>query len=295
MDRPRLAGVAAEQAGVFTRAQARAAGWSSGQVRRRVARGEWRVVLGAGLTGRPGPDPGTTRAWAAALTCPAAIVSHHTAGLLWGLDLPVDDLLHVTDRAPARRRTGLVVHTRAVADDDIEVLIGLAVTSASATVVDCASVLTYEQGLRLVTSAYRTRLLTPAEFVRRVHAAAGRHGAPRLARLARACASDAWSVAEVVAHDVLRRGGVTGWAANVPLHDERGLIGIVDLLFERERLVVEIDGRAFHGAAQQQHDRERQNRIVCAGYRILRFSLADLLHRPGHVLALVRAELAAVA
>lgn len=295
VDRPRLAAVAAGQAGVFTRTQARAAGWSPGQIRRRLARGEWRAVLGAGLTWRPLPDPAVTRAWAAALTWRTSTISHQTAGALWGLDVPADDRVHISDRAPARPRPGVVVHTRPVPDDDVGVLIGLAVTSPAATVVDCASVMSYEAGLRVVTSAYRKRMLTPAELTSRVHASVGRHGAPRLARLARACCSDAWSVAEVVAHELLRRSGLSGWTANVPLHDEQGLIGIADLVFERERLVVEIDGRAFHGEAQQQHDRDRQNRLVRAGYRVLRFTLADLTRRPGHVVALLRAELAVAA
>ena len=64
------------------------------------------------------------------------------------------------------------------------------------------------------------------------------------------------------------------------------------MLFAAERLVVEIDGLAFHGATRFQNDRSRQNRIVNAGYTVLRFTWADLTERPDEVVRQIRVALA---
>ena len=49
MDRDRQGRLARGQFGVFSRAQARQCGFSNYQIRRRLANGEWQLVLGAGL------------------------------------------------------------------------------------------------------------------------------------------------------------------------------------------------------------------------------------------------------
>lgn len=92
---------------------------------------------------------------------------------------------------------------------------------------------------------------------------------------------------------LLRRAGIHRWRANVEIHDDRGLIGVGDLVFDRQRLVVEIDGRAHHSdPASFERDRERQNRLVAAGWTVLRFTWRDLTSRPAHVVATVRRQLA---
>ena len=58
------------------------------------------------------------------------------------------------------------------------------------------------------------------------------------------------------------------------------------------RLVIEVDGWAFHtDPARFQRDRTRQNRLVAAGWTVLRFTWADLHHRPDKVIREVRAAL----
>jgi very-short-patch-repair endonuclease len=63
-------------------------------------------------------------------------------------------------------------------------------------------------------------------------------------------------------------------------------------VFAKARLVIEIDGFAYHGDRDRfQRDRTRQNRLVAAGWTVLRFTWADLRHRPGQFVAAVRAAL----
>ncbi|MFC7481569.1 endonuclease domain-containing protein [Luedemannella flava] len=102
--------------------------------------------------------------------------------------------------------------------------------------------------------------------------------------------SGARSEAERRAVALLRDARIGGWAANVGMHDEFGLIGVGDLVFSEAKVVVEIDGWAYHSArAAFERDRSRQNRLVAAGWTVLRFTWRDLSQRPDHVVRTVRA------
>ena len=76
--------------------------------------------------------------------------------------------------------------------------------------------------------------------------------------------------------------------------DERGVIGVVDVLFVRAKLVIEVDGwRAHKDKHAFLNDRRRQNRLVTAGYTVLRFTWDDLTQRRPSVLAQICRALAA--
>jgi very-short-patch-repair endonuclease len=65
--------------------------------------------------------------------------------------------------------------------------------------------------------------------------------------------------------------------------------GRVDLYYPEARLVLEYDGSIHR--EQLVEDNRRQNLLVNAGYRLLRFTAADIYKRPNVVVAQVRAEL----
>ena len=67
----------------------------------------------------------------------------------------------------------------------------------------------------------------------------------------------------------------------------------MDVLFEQERVVIEVDGYGTHSSREAfQRDRTRQNELVAAGYRVLRFTWDDLDRRPAAVIRQVRTALA---
>ncbi len=71
----------------------------------------------------------------------------------------------------------------------------------------------------------------------------------------------------------------------VPIDDMR-----VD--FALGRLVVEVDGREHHGSVSGfERDRARDARLSIRGYRVVRFSYAQVVYRPDEVLASIRAAL----
>jgi very-short-patch-repair endonuclease len=60
-----------------------------------------------------------------------------------------------------------------------------------------------------------------------------------------------------------------------------------------DRLVIEVDGREFHGDHLGfENDRSRDARLSSLGYRVLRFSYAQVVHRPEEVLTAIRAAIA---
>ena len=78
----------------------------------------------------------------------------------------------------------------------------------------------------------------------------------------------------------------------VSLHDDKGhFIGRPDLYYPTHRLALEYDGSGHRETMTADH--RRQNRLVNAGYRLLRFTAADVLSTPDSVVLLVRQALLA--
>lgn len=203
-----------------------------------------------------------------------------------------DEAVHVHARA-GRRTAGVVVHLAQLGAAEVDLHPqGVAVTSLERTVSDCLALCTVDEALDLYAWLTTRRLLSRRHFAAMVRARTGRAGATQLRRLLRVTASGAVSSAEMRAHAVLRAAGVVGWVANAEISDAAGVIAVVDLLFRRERLVVEIDGRRAHvGREVFVADRRRQNRLVNAGYRVLRFTWWDLVERPDAVVASINQAL----
>ena len=74
--------------------------------------------------------------------------------------------------------------------------------------------------------------------------------------------------------------------------DEAGrFAGRADLAWPAQRVLVEFDGDLHRHRDVFVNDLRRQNRLVAAGWTVLRFSSADLLGRPEELVAEVRAAL----
>jgi len=100
-----------------------------------------------------------------------------------------------------------------------------------------------------------------------------------------------WSAAERGYHDLFERRHIKGWTANgkLKLWDK---CYITDILFRKEKLAIEIDGRQYHSSKEAfEEDRRRQNDLVRAGWTVLRFTWA-MLDEPDMVIKVVKATLA---
>ncbi len=71
---------------------------------------------------------------------------------------------------------------------------------------------------------YDVKLIGGVLVTSRVRAFAGRHGVGRLVRLVSAAGSGTRSAAERLTVGLLRRAGLDGFRANVPIHDADGAL-----------------------------------------------------------------------
>jgi very-short-patch-repair endonuclease len=86
---------------------------------------------------------------------------------------------------------------------------------------------------------------------------------------------------------LLLEAGLPRPQVQVPLHNLAGrFVGRADLYYPQARLVIEYDGTNHRDRLIE--DNRRQNALIDAGFRILRFTAADLRERPDAVVAQVR-------
>jgi very-short-patch-repair endonuclease len=76
------------------------------------------------------------------------------------------------------------------------------------------------------------------------------------------------------------------------LTDANGwFIGRADFVWWDQKVLVEFDGDHHRDRQAWVKDVRRQNALIAAGWTILRFTSADVLGRPGYVIATIRAAL----
>lgn len=281
-------GVAHRQDGVFTADQAVRAGATPAQVRHRRQRGVWRTVLGSGLVRSSLDDTPARRIQAAGLTWPGCVVAFSSAAAFHRLPVPDDGLLHALVGRTPRPRAGMVPHRSDVAPVDVLHVGAGAVTTVGRTVLDCLGRLGAEDAERLATWAVTREVLTTEVLDVAIEERAGRRGNRSLRHVRDQIAGGALSAAERRLHRLLARAQLVGWEADVRVFDGSGLIGRVDVLFPAAKVAIEVDGYAYHSRGAFQADRTKQNRLVSAGYTVLRFTWADLHDRPAEVVATIR-------
>lgn len=289
----RLMRLAERQGGLFTRRQALDCGYSSYQIRRRLAAREWRGVAGqvfvlAGLA-----VTAAHRDRAAQLSVDGSVLAGPSAARVWGL--PVPDLTPTLWVAGPRhpRLAGVRFLRWALPRSDVTRFEGADITTRERTVVDCLRLLDEVSAAELLDHALQLEWITVSELSARSRDLVGRKGAPRLVRAMSRAASGGHSDAERRLHALLRSAGIRGWRANVPIDGQLGLTAVGDVVFRAARLVVEIDGYAYHTSPERfRADRHRQNRLVAHGWTVLRFTWRDLRERPDYVVATIMTTLA---
>jgi very-short-patch-repair endonuclease len=289
VDRERLARLARRNFGVFTRAQARACGYSAYQIQRRLRTGEWQLVIGGALSVAGLPITPVVRDRAAQLSVPGSVLAGPSAARTWRVIVPDERPYLFVGRRGGSRAAGIRLLYETPDPCDVSLYQGLPTTSRVAAVVDCLRLLPEPTALALADRALQQRWLSVEELVVRARARVGLPGAPQLRRLVRTVSGGARSAAERLLVKLFRQAGLTGWDLNVEITDAAGVIGVVDAVFDRQRLVIEVDGWAFHTTPDRfQRDRQRQNRLIAAGWTVLRFTWRDLTERPDYVVATVR-------
>jgi very-short-patch-repair endonuclease len=274
--------LAAAQHGVVCRAQLYEAGLSARAIDRRVGGGRLKVLY-RGVY-RVGPVAGLrAQEMAAVLACGAeAVVSHRSAASAWQILPPrrPQDPLDITVPGVVRRRLGGIRAHRArtLAPGEVVRVDGVPFTSPGRTLLDLANVVGPGEFERAAAQAERLALITPP-VVKTLLIAHARHpGSRALRRLFEGDSRPAFTRSEAEAQllGLIRKARLRAPETNVRLAGYE-----VDFLWAAEKLVVEVDGYAWHSSAGAfARDRRRDATLTAAGFRVVRVTWTDIVDDP---------------
>jgi len=211
---------------------------------------------------------------------PCAVFVGRTAAWMHRLDVqptnPVQVALPLDVRLASR--AGLEVR-HCDLGDEVQLINGVAATTIERTLLDICARSSAVDALIVLDMA-----LLAGHGLGRYE---GRPGAARLRRLA-PFAAPAESPMETRLRWILIQAGLPVPEVQTDLYDGDGrFVGRADLYYPAIHVVIEFDGANHRDRLV--NDNRRQNALVGAGYRVLRFTTADLYGRPQAVVAQVEA------
>jgi very-short-patch-repair endonuclease len=208
---------------------------------------------------------------------PGAAFSGLTAAWLHGLDVAPCDPIEVTIPAPggSGRLAGASVRRAPLAAGEIVLRHRLPTTTAFRTAVDLGGRRVVMEGVVAVDLFLHAELVSMTELRDYVADHSGAKGIARLRRVLDLAEPKAESAMESRLRVQLVMARLPRPEVQVSVKDERGrFLGRPDLLYPRQRLAIEYDGG--HHRDRMVEDNRRQNGLVGAGYRLLRFTAADV-------------------
>jgi hypothetical protein len=296
--RPReseIAQLAARQHGVVTHQQLVELGFGRSGIQHRLrARRLHRLHRGVYAVGHPNLSE-SGRLMAAVLACgPDAVLSHQSAGALWGFRASQRRLIDVT--APRRnqgRRSGIALHlVRDLHSEDRACVESIPVTSLARTLLDLAGVVRLDDLGRALEQAERLRLFDLLAVDALIERSYGRRGVRSLRRALLAYRELPHLTRSEFERRFLalcRDAGLPTPAANAWVIGHE-----VDVLWAEQLLVVELDSRSYHQTrAAFERDRIRDAALQLAGYLVLRVTRRRLDSEPEAVIRTIRSLLSA--
>lgn len=234
-----------------------------------------------------------TRAMALALHFSGdGVVSHVLAGFVWGMIESAPQVIDVTlVGRSSRSRPGVRIHRAAALDPrEVRRRRDLPVTSPARTVVDLAGVLDVLELENALAVCTHERLASSNQ----IREAVGRvpSNAPGVSILRRLL--DQGGFARTRSHYERRMLALIAQAGLPRPLTNQMLVGCeVDMLWLDRRVVLEFDSRKFHGDWRAfENDRRRDQKLMAAGYRVIRVTARQLRDEPLAVIARLAAILA---
>jgi len=277
---------AALTSGLFTREDARRAGLTRAQLQGR----SWRrlghdVFAWKGLA----DDPLLRLAAARRRLPPGAVFSGPAAAWLHGLDVqpcaPIEAT--VEPGCGVSARGGIRLRRSILAADEIVVRRALPATSIVRTLFDLSKSWSLIEAVVIVDCALHMGLVGKAELC--AAARPGRRDVRKFRQVINLAEPKAESQMESRLRMLFVLGGLPRPQVQVDLHNASGVWARADLYYPSHRLVIEYDGGS-HRTSLIQDDR-RQNELLSAGYKLLRYTAPDVLRTPELTLAQVRGVL----
>jgi very-short-patch-repair endonuclease len=227
----------------------------------------------------------------AAALAAEGIVSHRSAAELWGLIQPAGyvDVCVRPPRKPVLRPPAILhrigdLHPRLSVERE-----GMPVTDPIRTIVDLGLVLPHWAVRDALSRGLTTRLFKISEVsaLRDALGRPGRNGTGILRELIEQrllTAGTEASLLEARFVDLVRRHDLPSMAFQWEVWNAGRFIARLDAAYPERRIAIEVDGYEAHSSPEAfQRDRTRQNRLVALGWTVLRFTWADVVHRPSMV------------
>ena len=290
----RVEELAGGQHGLVTRAQLLGIGLGKGAVKYRVNSSRlWPVQRGVYRVG-PLVSP-RMREMAAVLACgPKAVISHRSVAVVWQQLPPPRELapMDVTVRSQdRRRRPGVRLHRcEGLEPDEVTTIEGIPVTTPARTLLDLASTVSSRELEQALARAERSGLVKREKLLSLVARHPRHRGARVLLSLLREGAAPAFTRSEAEERflALMRKSRLPVPETNVTLEGYE-----VDFLWRRERLVVEVDGFAFHSSPGQfERDRTRDAQLSAEGLQVVRVTWRQLVNEPEAMLVRLALTLA---
>lgn len=205
------------------------------------------------------------------------VLSDFSAAGLWEM-ARLGGVVHVTVAGRrVRPRPGLIVRRVVRLElSDVRLHRGLPVTAPARTAIDCAAQGSDDEVIRMLARARVRRLLCDRDIEAALARNPLRPGSARVRRILSDERADAptRSEAERMLLQLVAQAGLPRPETNVRL------LGFeVDFLWRAARLVIEVDGYAFHGhRGAFEADRRRDQALVAVGYRVIRVTWRQLQH-----------------
>lgn len=228
---------------------------------------------------------------AAALACgPGAVVSHFSAGHLWGLCGSYGPV-EVLRRSGGATHRGVRLHqTRRLEPYEVAIERAIPVVSIERVLLDLAGRTDRRRLERMFVQAYKSDRLSWTRLDRVLGRRRGCKGVGRLRRIAAEVAPGALetrSVSEVDFLALCRQSSIPTPSVNVLAAGH-----LVDFLWAAQKVVVETDSWRHHGDGLAfEHDHQTDVDLIAAGYDVHRATYKMLESNPDPLLANVRRAL----
>jgi hypothetical protein len=231
------------------------------------------------------------RQLAAVLACaPNAVLSHVSAGHLWGLLRNQPGSIHVT--APTRRhaKASVEVHFAALREEDRTVCDGVPVTAVPRTLLDLAAGRSRYRIDGLIERAEELRLFDLRSVEELLERAGGHRGVGPVRRALRLYVEEPAFTRSRLERRFLRL--VRGSGLPVPSVNCFVSGFELDAYWPRERFAVELDTYGHHGSpAAFERDRLRHEDLKLAGIEMIRVTGRRIVDEPDNVVRRLAAHL----
>jgi hypothetical protein len=280
-----LRNLARHQYGVVSRAQALRAGLTADMIHHKLRSNRWRrVYSGVYATFTGGPGRGA-QLWAAVLAAgPGAVLSYETAAELLRLTDQPARMIHVT--VPHQRHiaavSGIRLHRSKRTVEAVLAQSNPPRTRVEETVLDLTqTAATFDDVCGWVTRAFARELTDEEQLRAAMRQRKKLRWRSELHELIAAAASGDHSVLEYrYDRDVERAHGLPAPVRQAPFVGPDGRKGRRDRLYQKYRVVVELDGRLGHGPEDQWRDKDRDNAAALDGHQSLRYGWTHVRWHP---------------